>query len=444
MTKAPLKIAVIGSGISGLSCAWLLSEKHHVTLFEKEPRFGGHSHTVTVQGKKGDISVDTGFIVYNEPAYPNLVQLFNYLKVPTQGTDMSFGVSLHQGAVEYSGTSINTLFAQRKNILSVSFWKMLWDISRFYRLSSSWLQLLGCDITLGQLLHNNGFGQRFIYEHIMPMGAAIWSSPVDKMLDYPALTFLRFCQNHGLLQIANRPQWRTVVGGSKEYVKKIILSLGNAALSHRNIVRIKRSDKVVIVCDLQGDEWTFDQIVMATHANTALSLLDKPSDDEQSILGAFPYQRNKAVLHSDERVMPFNRRAWSSWNYHGGQHNSSPSVTYWMNRLQAIDDLPLFVSLNPALEFDASKVHGCYLYDHPIFNQNTHNAQTAIWSIQGDRRTWYCGAHLGYGFHEDGLQSGLAVAEQLGQVKRPWQVKNQNYRLALSAHQKKAPTEYVQ
>ncbi|MDB2384349.1 FAD-dependent oxidoreductase [Endozoicomonas sp.] len=443
MAKALMKIAVIGSGISGLSCAWLLSDKHDVTLFEKDPQFGGHSHTVTVEGVNARLAVDTGFIVYNEQTYPNLVQFFKTLQVDTQATEMSFGVSLQQGAIEYSGTSFNTLFAQRKNILSVGFWKMLLDIRRFYSMSGEWLESIDSEITLGQLVHEHRFGQRFIHEHIIPMGAAIWSTPADKMLDYPALSFLRFCQNHGLLQLTNRPQWRTVTGGSRAYVNKIVEMLGQSALHDCCVSRVTRSDDKVVIHDRKGDDWVFDHVVLATHADTSLSLLDEPDEYEQSILSAFSYQRNKAVLHSDERLMPVNRRVWSSWNYHGGIEGGGPSLTYWMNVLQGINDMPLFVTLNPSIDPDTTKVHGCYLYDHPVFDHKSHEAQTAIWSMQGHRRTWYCGAHLGHGFHEDGIQSGLAVAESLGGVKRPWQLANENDRLAIPENKPMDTTEHA-
>ena len=431
MSRQPLEIAVIGSGISGLSCAWLLSKGHRVTVFEKDPRFGGHSHTVSLSGEAGPVSVDTGFIVYNEKTYPNLVHLFKHLEVPTQPAEMSFAVSLNGGRVEYSGTSINSVFAQRKNLLSPRFWKMLVDIWRFYKQSEQWLLTLDSSVTLGQLLADNGFSQRFIHEHIIPMGAAIWSTPAEKMLDYPALAFLRFCQNHGLLQLSDRPQWRTVTGGSRVYVNKLIEQMPGTTHCNRCVSRINRYDDGVVVFDRQGDEWAFDHVVMASHADNTLALLSEPDEREQNILGAFSYQRNKAVLHSDERLMPVNQRAWSSWNYLGGEGGHGPSVTYWMNCLQGIKDIPLFVTLNPCITPDEKKIHGCYLYDHPVFTQHTQQAQQDIWSIQGHRRTWYCGAYMGHGFHEDGLQAGLVVAEQLGGVKRPWQLANENYRLSV-------------
>ena len=431
MPEKGLTIAVIGAGISGLSCAWLLAKNHKVRLFEKDDRFGGHSHTVTVAGQSGDVPVDTGFIVFNENTYPNLTQFFHHLNVPVVPTDMSFGVSLDNGRTEYSGTDLNGLFARRGNALKPGFWKMLIDILRFYNASEDWLNTLSPAVTLRELLHSKRFSRQFITEHLIPMGAAIWSTPGDRMLDYPALAFLRFCRNHGLLQLTDRPQWQTVEGGSREYVNRIISELGSRALNNRCVRQVKRMSDRVVISDRQGGEWEFDHVVMACHADTSLELLSEPDDVEQQLLGAFQFQRNRAVLHSDERLMPASRRAWASWNYLGDNASSGPSVTYWMNRLQHIDDLPLFVTLNPFVEPDPAKIHGCYLYDHPVFDRNAMESQKQLWELQGRHRTWYCGAWFGYGFHEDGLQSGLAVAEALGGHRRPWQVVGENDRLVL-------------
>ncbi len=439
MSTKGMNIAVVGSGISGLSCAWLLSKQHNVTLFEKDDRFGGHSHTVSV-GDEKSIPVDTGFIVFNEKTYPNLIAFFNHLQVPFVPTDMSFAVSLNNGSTEYAGTDLSGLFAQKKNLLRPGFWLMLADILRFYRNSEKWLGSLeheeGIDasLTLGQLLHRERFSQRFIHDHLIPMGAAIWSTPADKMLDYPALAFLRFCSNHGLLQLSDRPQWLTVKGGSREYVQRIIDELGPSALTNRCIRKIKRFPDRVQLTDFQGKDWNFDHVVMACHADTSLSLLSEPDEFEQHLLGAFTFQRNKALLHSDERLMPDNKKAWASWNYLGTDtpdkgHEHGPAVTYWMNNLQHLEGPPLFVTLNPEQEPSTDQIHGCYLYDHPVFDRDAIEAQERIWELQGRNRTWYCGAWMGYGFHEDGLQSGLAVAESLGGIRRPWQVKGENDRL---------------
>ena len=444
MSTKGMNIAVVGSGISGLSCAWLLSKQHQVTLFEKDDRFGGHSHTVSVDSEKADsekkdaksVPVDTGFIVFNEKTYPNLVAFFKHLKIPYVPTDMSFAVSLNNGSLEYAGTDLRGLFAQKKNLFRPGFWFMLADILRFYRNSELWLETTDASLTLGQLLHRERFSYRFIHDHLIPMGSAIWSTPADKMLDYPALAFLRFCSNHGLLQISDRPQWQTVKGGSREYVQCIIQHLGDTALTNRCIRKVKRFSDRVQLTDFQGKEWSFDHVVMACHADTTLNLLTEPDELEQNLLGAFTFQRNKALLHSDERLMPESKKAWASWNYLGSKSSASnqgPAVTYWMNNLQhpikRLGAPPLFVTLNPEQEPAPELIHGCYLYDHPVFDRAAIEAQEKMWELQGRNRTWYCGAWMGYGFHEDGLQSGLAVAESLGGIRRPWQVAGENDRI---------------
>ena len=431
MKNYGLNIAVIGSGISGLSATWLLSKQHNVTLFEKDDRFGGHSHTVSVSSQDRTTPVDTGFIVFNEATYPNLTAFFQHLDVPVINTDMSFAVSLNHGRTEYAGTDLNGLFAQRSNALKPGFWLMLVDVLRFYQASSEWRATLTPATTLRELLDRHNYSKTFINNHLVPMGAAIWSTPADKMLDYPALAFLRFCQNHGLLQLKDRPQWKTIQGGSREYVRRIIAELGENSLCNRCIRRIKRYDNKVVLTDLQGTEWSFDHVVMACHADTTLQLLGEPDELEQLLLGAFSFQRNTAVLHSDSRFMPENRRAWASWNYLGTHEQQGPSVTYWMNRLQHLEGQNLFVTLNPGVEVDRSLIHGSYLYDHPVFTRAAIESQQRLWELQGRHRTWYCGAWFGYGFHEDGLQSGLAVAEALGGLKRPWSVTGENDRLVL-------------
>ena len=431
MTTKKLNIAVAGSGISGLSCAWLLSRQHSVTLFEKDDRFGGHSNTVSLSGDGSDINVDTGFIVFNKTTYPNLTALFQHLNVSVTETDMSFGVSLNDGSIEYSGTGLNGLFAQRSNFIKPGFWRMVWDILRFYRHSGHWRRTLDTSVTLRELLEKNKFSQSFINNHLIPMGSAIWSAPADKMLDYPALAFLNFCHNHGLLQLTDRPQWFTVKGGSREYVKKLIAEIGDSSFTNRCIRQVKRYPDKVVITDFRGNQQTFDHVVMACHADTSLDLLSEPDELEQHLLGSFSFQRNKAILHSDEQLMPRNRRARASWNYLGTSNNAGPTVTYWMNRLQHIQNLPLFVTLNPAIEPQPEKIHGCFMYDHPVFDRNAMDARKKLWSLQGRNRTWYCGAWFGYGFHEDGLQSGLAVAEELGGIRRPWRVTGENNRLTL-------------
>ncbi|MCW7551118.1 FAD-dependent oxidoreductase [Endozoicomonas gorgoniicola] len=437
MKNHGLNIAVIGSGISGLSAAWLLSRQHNVTLFEKDDRFGGHSHTVCVEDSNQSTPVDTGFIVFNDTTYPNLTAFFKHLDVDVINTDMSFAVSMthsiNKSKVEYSGSGLNGVFAQRLNALKPGFWRMLVDVLRFYRASREWQTTLDPSTTLRELLSRHAYCRKFIDEHLLPMGAAIWSTPADKMLDFPALAFLRFCENHGLLQLTHRPQWKTVKGGSREYVSKIISQLGNSTVQNCCIRKVKRYPDKVVISNLQGTEWQFDHVVMACHADTTLQLLSEPDELEQLLLGAFTFQRNTAVLHSDARFMPENKRAWASWNYLSTKtnHHQGPSVTYWMNRLQHLDGKDLFVTLNPGFDVDRSLIHGSYLYDHPVFTRAAIEAQQRLWELQGRQRTWFCGAWFGYGFHEDGLQSGLAVAEALGGLKRPWSVAGENHRLVL-------------
>jgi len=436
----PLKIAVIGSGISGLSAAWLLNKQHQVTLFEKDDRPGGHSNTVMVTTPQGPLAVDTGFIVYNPVNYPNLVEFFDALGVPSQKADMSFAVSINAGALEYSGCGLRGLFAQKRNLLRPGYWKMLSDLLRFYREAAQLIE--DPDVqsqTLGEMLQARGYGKTFIHQHLIPMGAAIWSTPADQMLDYPAVTFLRFCQNHGLVQLKDRPQWRTVTGGSREYVGRICRELGDGLRLNSHIHRVHRHNGKVVVEFLHGSSETFDHVVLACHADQALALLASPTEDEQHLLSRFPYQRNRAILHTDSRLMPNSRAAWASWNYltRAADSEAQPdalSVTYWMNNLQHLPaEHPVFVTLNPTQEPAEGTIQRSFLYDHPVFSLASIQAQASLWSLQGKQNTWFCGAYFGYGFHEDGLQAGLAVAEQLGGLRRPWTLAHPNSRIQVTA-----------
>ncbi|MAU41637.1 MAG: NAD/FAD-binding protein [Kordiimonas sp.] len=426
-------IAVIGTGISGMSAAWLLSHSCNVTVYEKDDRIGGHSNTVSI----GEDHIDTGFIVYNEPNYPNLTALFSHLGVETAETDMSFAVSLG-GKLEYAGHGLDGLFAQRRNVFNARFLTMVYDLLRFYRQASD-LDLAGLQKqTLGDYLRQNGYSDAFIYDHLLPMGAAIWSTPVGKMLDYPLASFLRFCQNHGLIRLKGRPQWRTVCRGSQAYVDKLTATYKKNIRLNCAVDKIKRYESHVEIIDRQGQSNRYDQIIIATHADQALKLLASPSRAEEEILGAFSYSRNLAILHSDPALMPKNKRAWASWNYLSQESgetqadDSKVSVTYWMNRLQHIPSArPYFVTLNPIEMPAEGSIYRSFLYDHPVFDTGALAAQKNIWGMQGKQRTWYCGSYLGYGFHEDGLQSGLAVAEKVGAVKRPWAVEQQNGRIDL-------------
>ncbi|WP_336814453.1 NAD(P)/FAD-dependent oxidoreductase [Bosea sp. MMO-172] len=428
-----MRVAVIGAGISGLSAAWLLGQAHDVVLLEAMPRLGGHANTVRVAG---ETAVDTGFIVYNEATYPNFIALMDHLRVATQPTEMSFAVSLDGGRLEYSGTSVTGLFAQRSNLVRPRFWAMLQGITRFYRDASRDAVAGGAaGVSLGDYLAAGGYGAAFRDDHLLPMAAAIWSAPCAEILSYPAAAFLRFHHNHGLLQLTDRPVWRTVTGGSSTYVQKLRTGFSGEVRAGSPVRQVRRGTNAV---DLTGDGWTetFDQVVFATHADQTLAMLADPGPGEIEALGAFRYSRNRAVLHGDTALMPKRRRAWASWNHigHRAQPDSACAVTYWMNRLQGLpDERPFFVTLNPPDMLREETVLHEEIYEHPLFDAAALEAQERLWSLQGVRRSWFCGAYFGSGFHEDGLQAGLAVAEALGGVRRPWQVRDESGRIPIAS-----------
>jgi predicted NAD/FAD-binding protein len=423
-------VAVIGSGISGLSAAWLLSRHHDVQVFEAASRIGGHSNTLDVAGHP----VDTGFIVYNEATYPNLTALFAHLGVATRATDMGFAVSLDQGRLEYAGGDLGGLFAQKRNLVSPRFWRMLADLVRFYRQAPRDLPDLH-DVSLGDYLDRLGMSAAFRDDHLYPMAAAIWSTPVAMIPDQPAAAFIRFCENHGLLNLGARPPWRTVEGGSRAYVARLSAPFADRIHTSTPVRSIRRLPHGVEVHTDTGSA-RFDAVVVATHADRALALLADADADERRVLGAFSYRPNLAVLHSDRTLMPRRERVWSAWNYASMPGATAPSlqVTYWMNKLQTWlpADLPLFVTLNPLHVPDPATVHATIAYDHPVFDLPADQAQSRLWHLQGHRRTWFCGAHFGAGFHEDGLQAGLAVAEHIGGVRRPWQVADESGRIRIA------------
>jgi uncharacterized protein len=419
-----LRIGIIGTGISGLSAAWLLAERHDVTVFEKARRLGGHSHTIEVATKQGTIPVDTGFIVFNTVNYPNLTRLFQHLDVGTKSSNMSFAVSLGEGAFEYAGNGVGSLFAQKQNLLRPRFWSMLLGILRFYRQAPRELgDLIGAELSLGEYLRERRFGTAFKRDHLLPMAGAIWSAPPEALLDYPACSFISFFHNHGLLKLKNRPAWRTVEGGSRTYVTKLARNIADHIHVNCGAVAIHRAKDAVTVRDVTGQIHHFDHVVVATHADEALKLLADPSPEERQALAAFSYSRNLAVLHSDQSLMPKRKSVWSSWNYLAAQDNDNEAlcVTYWMNRLQGIaGEQDYFVTLNPYREPHAASVHHREVYEHPVFDAGALRAQAKLAALQGKRNTWFCGAYFGSGFHEDGLRSGLGVAEALGNVMRPW------------------------
>jgi predicted NAD/FAD-binding protein len=427
------RVAVIGAGISGLSAAWLLSQRHDVVLYERETRLGGHSNTVTVDQPNGPMPVDTGFIVYNEATYPNLKALFAHLGVATLPSTMSFGVSRDSGRLEYSGTGLGGLFAQKRNIANPRFWSMLRDVIRFYRSAAQDIETLPASRTLGDYLETGRYGAAFRDDHLLPMAGAIWSAPCAAILGYPASAFIRFFQNHGLLMLTGRPQWRTVEGGSKAYVEKLAAAFSGSVRLGAELQPIRRAKAGVMIHDRKHGSERFDDVVFAVHADQALALLADPTREERSLLGAFQYSRNDAVLHSDTSVMPRRRAVWSSWNHvDNDPDGDAVSVTYWMNLLQTLDtDRPLLVTLNPKGRLREEAILHRETYYHPIFDRTAIDAQRRLWTLQGRGGTWFCGAHFGSGFHEDGLQSGLAVAEALGGVKRPWTVAGESSRIAL-------------
>jgi hypothetical protein len=442
----PLDIAVIGSGISGLSAAWLLSKRHKVTIYERETSAGGHSNTVSLALPDGPCTVDTGFIVYNTATYPNLIALLGHLGVATAPTRMSFAVSLAGGTYEYKGSAAG-LFGQPRNLASARHWRMIGDVLRFYREAKRASGRLSRHLGLGDFLSDGGYSEGFVRDHILPMAAAIWSAPDAEILDFPASSFFRFFANHGLLELYGRPQWRTVVGGSRRYVdamlRDIATSSGGASTRLAEPVsRVRRTPAGAYVTTGDGTERRFDAAVIATHADEALALLADPSPLERKLLGVFRYARNEAVLHEDASLMPKRRRLWASWNYIGQRRDpaevqrrrpqSELCATYWMNSLQPLATRrDLFVTLNPPRPPRADLVHRRFTYHHPLFDARAIGTQSELWSLQGDRRSWFAGSYFGHGFHEDGLQAGLAVAEQLGGGRRPWRVAGESGRIHL-------------
>lgn len=414
------RIAVIGSGVSGLGAAWALRRRHQVTLFESEDKLGGHANTVEIEDAGRTLAVDTGFIVYNDATYPNLIRLFQALGVEDRPSDMSFSVSVGNGAFEYRGSAAG-LLAQPANALSLDYRRMVKDILRFQREARSILAR-DYDGSIADYLQQEAYSPAFINDFLLPMVGCIWSSSLEQMRSYPAKTLIGFLENHGLLQLRGRPEWKTVPGGSRTYVGRIARSIDDVRLNAPVLGISRDRDGVTLRTPTREDR--FDHVVFATHADTTLSIMGADSTShERQILGAFRFSKNRAVLHRDPSFMPARRRAWSSWNYRAeraelGGGNEGVSLTYWMNRLQGLrTQRPVFVTLNPTIEPRDSVAE--FEYDHPIFDGEAVAAQSALPSIQGDRRTWFAGAWTGYGFHEDGLRSGLAVAAALGSGV-PW------------------------
>lgn len=417
-----MRIAVIGSGIAGLGAAWLLAPQHEVVLYEAADYAGGHSNTVDVTLDGLTHPVDTGFLVHNDRTYPNLIQLFALLGVDTPASEMTFSVSLPGEDLEWAGSDLGTLFAQRRNLLRPAFWRMVSDILRFNRKAQDLLaHARRHRPSLGQLLDEQGYSQEFRRWYLYPMGAAIWSTPLTGMEAFPAETFLQFCLNHGLLQVFDRPQWKSVRNGSREYVKAMLALIPDVRLSCP-VTSVRREGEAVVVTSRGGSE-RFDRVVLATHTDQALALLEDAHPREREVLAAIRYLPNTAWLHTDHRLMPARRKAWSAWNYYsrGAAESASPvAVTYWLNRLQPLPfSSDVFVTLNPPEPPAPGTVIQRIEYAHPQLDQSAYAAQTRLAAIQGLDRVYFCGAWASYGFHEDGLKAGMKVAQLLGATV-PW------------------------
>ena len=400
-----MKIAVIGSGISGLSSAFYLSKKYKVDLFEQEDHFGGHSYTFDIKEHNKNIPVDLGFIVFNELTYPNLINFFKELNVPFEKSDMSFSVSVQDTKIEYGGRGLKAIFANKMNIFNLSFLKMIKEIISFYKNANHLLKSNLNGITLGDYLDKSKLSKYFIEYHIIPMVAAIWSMPFSKAKEMPLKFFLKFFLNHGLFKFKNRPQWYTVSNRSRTYVNKVLTKVSGEVFKNYKVSKIIRTNDNVRL-KIGNEYLDYDQIILASHADQSLRLLENPTEDEKKILEKFAYIKNIAILHTDEKLMPQKKIAWSSWN--SISRNNQTCVTYWLNNLQNLKcDTNYFLTLNPIYEPSYNKVIKRINYTHPYFNSETSKYQTELHSLQGKKRTWFCGAYFGYGFHEDGLKSSI-------------------------------------
>jgi uncharacterized protein len=410
------RIAVVGTGISGLVSAHLLHPDHDITIFEANDYVGGHTNTLEVEMEGQVYHVDTGFIVFTEAAYPNFVKLLGRLGVASQPSDMSFSVRCESTGLEYNGTSLNKLFAQRSNLLRPSFYRMLKDIARFYKESRELLADDAGDVTLGEYLNQNLYSRVFIEKHIIPMGAAIWSSSPEQMLAFPARHFVRFFDHHGFLKLKDRPQWRTVRGGSQSYVKSLVRPFADRIRLNHPVVAIRRTEDGVDLTTSDGERHRFDSVVLACHSDQALPMLTDVSPAEKEVLGAIEYQENETVLHTDESILPRRRRAWASWNYFLPSKDTGLStVTYNMNMLQSLDAPRTFcVTLNNEGMIDPDRVIRRITYHHPRFTADTIAAQARHGEINGVNRIFFCGAYWGFGFHEDGVRSALAALKGFG------------------------------
>ncbi len=404
-----VKIAIIGSGISGLSCAWHLARKYDVDIYERNNYFGGHSNTHSFRIKDKEVNIDTGFIVFNELNYPNLCNFFRLLNVESYASDMSFSVSMNKGNLEYSGSSISSIFAQRKNLFNFKFLKMLYEIVRFYIEAEKDRESFR-GITISEYLDLKKYSHYFKYNHLFPMAASIWSSPISKIPDYPFVEFVKFFSNHGLLRIFDRPKWRTVNGGSKEYVKRILANKRIKSFKNTKVIVKKKKGKWEVANRKQKKN--YDHLVVGVHSDQVEDLIVSPKYKYLKIFSKIKYSKNNVYLHSDSKLMPKRKDVWASWNYI--ENGPQITVTYWMNLLQQIGtNNNFFVTLNPKNPPKSEKIEKKIVYDHPIYDLETFKSQKIIESIQGKESLWFCGAYLGYGFHEDGIKSGIKVANEL-------------------------------
>lgn len=425
-----LRVAIIGSGISGLGCAYFLNQHHQIKLYEKNNYLGGHSNTVDINYDNKKISVDTGFIVFNHQTYPHLKSLFASLDVAYEKSNMSFAVKISNPNLEYAGTNLNAVFAQRKNLFNLKFWFMLKDILRFNKVAEKLLENnVGTQYTMTNFLQDLKVGSYFRDYYLLPMASAIWSTPLNKIGDYPAISFIRFFKNHGLLTVDDQPQWYTVSNGSKQYVKKICQNFVDKISLNDEVKKIYLNEQNKWVVESQKSIDLFDIVVLASHADQALKMLNNPSQKQKNILSSFTFQKNRAVLHKDSSVMPTNKRAWASWVYSSNNlsnlnydsNNQSLSVSYWMNNLQNIDNThPLFVTLNPNSAINSKDIFAEFEYEHPIFDAKAVEAQKNFDEIQGVNNLYFCGAYQSFGFHEDGIASSIRVLNKMN-IKTPWQ-----------------------
>lgn len=413
------KIAIIGSGIAGLTTGYLLSREHDVTLFEANCYLGGHTHTKDVELAGKVYPVNTGFIVFNDWTYPNFIKLMDQIGVKSEASDMSFSVRCENTNLEYNGTSINSLFAQRINLVRPAFLRMVYDILRFNKQTVGALERGEIDDnqTLGEFVAQHGYSRGFVDYYIVPMGAAIWSASVEVMMEFPLRFFLQFFNNHGMLSVDDRPEWRVIGGGSRAYIEPLTRSFKDSIRLDSPVASVQRDAEGVLITLMGGTSERFDQVVFACHSDQALRMLAKPTEHESEILGALPYQNNQVVLHTDTRLMPTRKLAWASWNYHIPQRaNDCAMVTYNMNVLQNFHDAPetLLVTLNRSQEIDPAKIIESYEYSHPVFSLDGVKAQQRHSEISSKNNTHYCGAYWFNGFHEDGVNSGLKVAAEFG------------------------------